>query len=317
MLERWHIGLLVVATLIAVASITSIWEFGIEDRMEPGSFAVDDMESFEEKVEDMIEVTLFSGLALIVPTIMLFRIRSKVLESVERERAANRAKTEFLSIISHELRTPLASVRGSIGVLQGDLLDSPEERKRAFDIAIRNCERLTDLVNDAVDVARIEQHQLKLNVKPLEAASLIASAIDLNLDHARMGGCTLEAAREISPARVLADEARLMQVFTNLISNAVKYGGAGTITLDAKSAGSWVQFTVSDNGPGVSLEDAEKIFQQFGQLDNTDARSQEGVGLGLFISKSIIKAQDGRMGVIPTPGLGATFYFELPTVIQQ
>lgn len=235
-----------------------------------------------------------------------------ILDATEWKEA-EQAKRAFISIVSHELRTPLASIRGSLGLVAGGAVGAlPDKVKRLIDIAANNCERLTRLINDILDIEKIESERMVFDVQPHDLGDLLMQAVEANRGYgvARSIRITADFA---GPAPVHADEDRIAQVMANLISNAIKFSpDGGEITVAMAAANGTVRVSVIDRGPGIPEAFRARIFQRFTQADNSDTRARGGTGLGLAISKAIVERLGGRIGFVTELGVGTTFFFELP-----
>ncbi|MDB4952007.1 MAG: two-component hybrid sensor and regulator [Gemmatimonadetes bacterium] len=231
---------------------------------------------------------------------------------VAERREVERMKDEFVSVVSHELRTPLTSLRGSLGLLAGGRAgEVSTSGQRLLDIAVQNTDRLVRLINDILDLERIRAGRVELEPRPVPAAELVRSAADLMEPMAEKGGVRLEA--DAPPVRVLADADRILQVLTNLISNAVKFSPAGsTVAVSARAEGGRALFEVRDRGRGIPAPMLEAIFERFHQVDSSDARQKGGTGLGLAICRGIVEQHGGRIWAESAPGDGSTFRFTLP-----
>jgi len=231
---------------------------------------------------------------------------------VTERRAAERAKDEFTSMVSHELRTPLTSIRGSLGLLESGLLGPLSEKgQRMVEIAVENTDRLVRLINDILDLERVDSGAIDLNPQPCDAAGLIQQAVQ-GLDQFA-AQAQVEIVTEETTAVVLADSDRVIQTLTNLISNAVKFSSAGsTVRLSCAQRDDEVLFKVSDQGRGIPAEKLELIFERFQQVDASDSREKGGTGLGLAICRMIVERHGGRIWVESSPA-GSVFSFALPT----
>lgn len=236
---------------------------------------------------------------------------------------ANRIKNEFVSVVSHELRTPLTSIRGALGLLAGGVAgELPKSAQQMVDIAHKNSDRLLLLINDILDIEKIESGKMRFEMKPILADDLLRCAVDANLDYARTLGVQLELALDdIYGVFVQGDENRLQQVLSNLLSNACKFTPVGgTVCLKAKiveeNRGQQLQIAVSDEGPGVPAEFVPRLFEKFAQADASSTRKQGGTGLGLAIARAIAEKHGGSIEYVPpTPEVsGACFCFTLPAV---
>jgi PAS domain S-box-containing protein len=224
-----------------------------------------------------------------------------------------RLKNEFVSIVSHELRTPLTSIRGSLGLLDGGVVGQLEPRTSSLvKIALSNTERLIRLVNDILDLDKIETGKLELRSEVLDPVELANEAIAEISAYADESGVTL--VREFEPAcKLSGDRDRLLQVLINLLSNAIKFSKSGdTVRVELEEiAPGAVRFSIVDEGPGIARDQLAKLFRKFSQLDESSTRSAGGSGLGLAISKAIVDAHGGIIGVDSQPGVGSRFHFEI------
>ena len=226
-------------------------------------------------------------------------------------------KREFISIVSHELRTPLTSIRGALGLVIGGVAGRiPGKADELLTIAERNCERLISLVNDILDLEKIELGRLSFNPVNLDLRSAIESVVALSNDYATGFEVSLKTAISLPhELRMRVDESRLAQVLTNLISNAVKFSppqGTVEVAAELNAEAESVRISVRDQGPGIPPEMREYIFEKFRQLDSPNALSKGGSGLGLSIAKAITEAFGGTIGVeCPVEG-GSVFFLNLP-----
>lgn len=226
----------------------------------------------------------------------------------------DRMKSEFVSTVSHELRTPLTSIRGSLGLVAGGVAgELPARAKSLIDIAYNNSERLVRLINDILDVEKIESGKMSFDLKPQPLAPLIEAAIEANHAYGEQFQVRYQLAETVPDAKVLVDADRLTQVMTNLLSNAAKFSPAGeTVSVRiARHCGS-IRVSVSDRGAGIPEEFRDRIFRRFSQADASDSRQKGGTGLGLAISRAIVEKMGGQIGFDSAPGAGTTFRFELP-----
>lgn len=238
-------------------------------------------------------------------------------QDVTERRAIEQMKNEFISIVSHELRTPLTSIRGSLGLLASGLLKKfPDKAEKMLKIAVENTDRLVRLINDILDIERLESGKVTIEQRECELSSLMLGAAETMQAMAQDNGVRLIV--EPFQTTVWADSDRCLQVFTNLLSNAIKFSeNDGEVKLLAElygdDGGHWVKVSVKDSGRGVPPEALEKIFERFGQVDASDSREKGGTGLGLPICKTIVEQHGGKMWVESKSGEGSTFFFTLPT----
>ena len=236
-----------------------------------------------------------------------------VANDLSRQKEVEHLKNEFVSTVSHELRTPLTSVRGSLGLIAGGLAGKmPPQAKTLLDIAQRNTERLILLINDILDIEKIEAGKLRFNLKLLDLNALAADAIQSAEGLAATRSVRLVWRERRPGSRVYADEHRLLQVMANLLSNAIKFSHeGGVIEVDVTLAEERARFTVTDHGTGIPEASQPRIFQKFFQADSTNTREKSGTGLGLSICKALVERMDGAIGFRSQAG-ETVFHFELP-----
>ena len=238
-----------------------------------------------------------------------------LLTDVTELKKIDRMKSEFVSTVSHELRTPLTSIRGSLGLLAGGVAgDIPGEARELVDIAQKNCERLINLINDILDIDKIESGKLDLEFVTADLMSLIDEAVAENTVYAGERQVSLCITGRINAAPVRVDPQRFAQIMANLLSNAAKYSPAqGRVEIAVQRHHDKFRVSVRDYGAGIGPEFKTRMFQRFSQSDSSDTRRVGGTGLGLAISKSIVEQFGGQIGFDSTLGEGSTFYFDLPT----
>ncbi len=224
-----------------------------------------------------------------------------------------RLQSEFISTVSHELRTPLTSIRGSLGLLAGGVLGAlPSAAQEMIGIALNNSDRLVRLINDILDMEKIEAGRMDFNMETLELEDVLVQALEANAAYASAHGVRL-LLETSTPGAVWADADRLAQVLANLLSNAVKFSPeGGVVTVRLRSDGDGLRVEVEDQGPGVPEEFRERLFERFSQADASDTRSKGGTGLGLSISRALVEHMQGQIGYAPAPGGGSIFFFTLP-----
>jgi signal transduction histidine kinase len=232
--------------------------------------------------------------------------------AIERKRS-ERLKDEFVSTVSHELRTPLTSISGSLGLLMGNAAGSlPRPMARLLSIAYTNCQRLVRLVNDILDIEKMEAGRIVFNFSRVEVRRLVVQVIESNRGFADGYGVRirLEATRA---AAVRADPDRLAQVITNLLSNAIKFSPPGNEVVVAIEKGhDNVRLSVRDHGSGIPVDFRPLIFKKFAQADARGARQKGGTGLGLSIVKQIVERLGGEVGFADAAGGGTVFHVQLP-----
>ncbi len=246
-------------------------------------------------------------------TSALTDLNEDLQREVQERRAAERVKDEFISVVSHELRTPLTAIRGSLGLLGADSVSLPEgQRRNLMEMARRNTERLLHLVNDLLDMKRIESGNMELAIQSLSLPALLAEASAVNGPYAQAMGVFIELEREGIPPRVLGDGMRVAQVLANLLSNATKFSRKeGVVKLGATQEGAFVRIWVRNLGEPIPETFRERIFQKFAQAESGSTRDVKGTGLGLAISRALVEAMGGTIG-FDSGGEETTFWFTLP-----
>ncbi|WP_102224497.1 sensor histidine kinase [Acidimangrovimonas sediminis] len=242
-----------------------------------------------------------------------FTQMAELRESKERAEAAFRAKSEFISVVSHELRTPMTSINGALGLVLSERLGAlPEKVSATLNIAQRNGTRLATLINDTLDLQKIESGRLEFSMEKLELGEVLRQGVEMNAPYADKYSVFFELELPDGPVYVRADRARIEQVLANLLSNAAKFSYEGQEVVVRLSAGpTLARVEVIDSGVGIPADMKQAVFEEFRQLDSTDTRRREGTGLGMTISKKIIEAHDGIIDYHANPLRGTTFYFEL------
>ncbi len=237
-----------------------------------------------------------------------------VAADITERREVDRIKNEFISTVSHELRTPLTSIRGALGLLEGGVAGPlPAESREWITMARVNADRLVRLINDILDLEKMEAGRLELRAERVEAGELVRSAIEGMRGMAEEAGVVLRAFSD-GTAYLPGDRDRLLQVLTNLLSNAVKFSPRDAVVevRSERTSDGRRRFSVSDHGPGIPTHKLGNLFAKFRQLDSSDARAKAGTGLGLAISKAIVDQHHGEIGVESQPGRGTVFHFTLP-----
>ena len=243
------------------------------------------------------------------------RFAGSVVDVTERHEV-DRLKREFVSSISHELRTPLTSIRGSLGLLAGGALGplSPDAADIVA-VAERNVVRLIGLINDILDLERLDGGRLEMEFEPSGAAAIVERSLEAVRSFAAQSNVDLTVDPVAASVRVRADADRLVQVLVNLVSNAVKFSPpSGAVTVRVVLAPGMAEFQVEDQGRGVPPALREAIFERYRQVEASDSRRKGGAGLGLAICKAIVEQHGGAIGVRGTEETGSLFWFRIPLV---
>lgn len=241
------------------------------------------------------------------------------VRDISKRKRSEHLKDEFVATVSHELRTPLTSIAGSLGLLVGGAAgELPPSAVRLLRIAYSNSQRLMRLINDILDIEKMESGTIAFDFKSVDLRQLIEQAIEANRGFADGFGVRVRLDPHSDNAIVRADSDRVIQVVTNLLSNAVKFSPAGEeVVVAIKSRGNNVQVSVRDHGQGIPESFKQRIFDKFAQADPPSSRQKAGTGLGLNIAKQIIEHHGGSVAFEPAPGGGTTFYFDLPRMLDR
>ncbi|GAB3546730.1 hypothetical protein GCM10027343_24980 [Noviherbaspirillum agri] len=239
---------------------------------------------------------------------------STFLHDISERKEIERMKNEFVSTVSHELRTPMTSIRASLAMLaDGSAGELPPDTRVLIDIAYGSCERLVRLVNDVLDIEKIESGSMMFDMQPQLLLPIVQQAMDAVDGSAVQHRVVLDLHAEQDRIQVMADQDRMIQVVVNLLSNAIKFSPPdSTVTVRIGSDGERATVSVVDQGPGIPEEFSARIFQKFAQADSTNTRQKGGSGLGLSICKSIVAEHGGTIGFTSEAGKGATFTVTLP-----
>jgi signal transduction histidine kinase len=287
-----------------------------------------DTEAFLEKFVGFLGGFVFLAIGLIkwIPGVQgmsdLVDARTKELQEinevlqleVEERKRAEKIKQEFISTVSHELRTPLTSIKGSLGLMKAGTLDKdPDKLQSMMDIAYDNSERLVLLINDILDIEKLEAGKMAYQLEPIDAVDLVKGAIEANKGFADEHGVVFVWSGTDESIQVKGDKDRLMQVMSNLMSNAAKFSATGDeVELSISREGETVCFAVKDNGPGIPEKYRESLFDKFTQVDSSDTREKGGTGLGLSITDAIVEQHGGTLDFESEVGEGSTFFFTMP-----
>ena len=239
-----------------------------------------------------------------------------ILRDVSERKKIERMKSEFVATVSHELRTPLTSIRGSLGLLaEGQMGELSEKASEMIKIARNNSCRLVRLVNDILDIEKIESGRLEFQLTQVDLSQAVHEAIENHRGLAAEKAVRVEETGELPELYVQADLDRLTQVLVNLLSNAVKFSpDGGVVDVSVVERGDRARVAIRDCGAGIPEEFRSRIFQRFAQADSSDTRKNPGTGLGLSITKAIVERLGGTIGFEDADGGGARFFFELPVL---
>ncbi len=234
-----------------------------------------------------------------------------ILQDLTRLRHLETVRQDFVSNVSHELRTPLVSLKALVDALRGGAMDDPPTVQRFLNGFEVEVDTLTQIVEELLELSRIESGKVPLRLRPVTAAEVVVSPVERLRPQAERAGLTLALEVPSDLAPVQADLERVQQVVTNLVHNAIKFTpSGGQVTVSAVEAEGEAVFSVRDTGVGIPADDLPRIFERFYKADR--ARSGGGTGLGLAISKHIVQGHGGRIWATSIEGRGSTFYFSLP-----
>jgi len=270
-------------------------------RKEAGEFPASDVEMMQ---------TFAAQSVVAIHNAQLF---SEIEEKGKELEIANKHKSEFLANMSHELRTPLNAILGFTELIIDNIYgDVPDKIKEVLERVEKNGRHLLSLINDVLDLSKIEAGRLKLSISDYSMQSVIETAVTSVEALALEKKLELNAIISDDMSKGKGDEQRISQVILNLVGNAIKFTDQGSVTIETMIKNQDFIVTVSDTGLGLSEEDQQKIFEEFRQADGSSTRKKGGTGLGLSISKKIVEMHKGNIGVESTLGEGSTFWFSLP-----
>lgn len=277
---------------------------------------LDTVQKSQEPVSEEVEISGLKPRRLLVraaPLTGQARGAFAVVVDVTEMRRLESMRRDFVANVSHELRTPVTAIRSAAETLQLALEGHDTAAAVRFvEIIDRNAQRLRELVEDVLDLARIEARELRLNPEQLSLGPVFNHILGLFAERAVKKGLTLESALQDELA-AFADGRALEQVLTNLVDNAIKYCPSNSrVALAARQEGRWVRITVTDNGPGIESKHLARLFERFYRVNAGRSRELGGTGLGLAIVKHLVESMGGQVRVESTPGKGTTFSFELP-----
>lgn len=252
--------------------------------------------------------------------IEILREEKKAIEKkLEKLQELGRLKSEFVAVVSHELRTPLAIVREAVSLISDEVVGNVNEgQKKLLNNAVINVGRLQRMIDDLLDVSRIERGAYKLFKTAVDIIDLIKETSQFYLKQAQVKGIELEYLFSEDKIFILIDKEKINQVLTNIINNAIKFTeSGGRITVQAEADDAGIRVEVSDTGIGIAKQDLPKLFNKFVQVSDSENIKVKGLGLGLSIAKEIIERHGGDMGVVSILGVGSKFYFTLPKIPED
>ena len=266
------------------------------------------------------ELEVRENLILEVSTFPIFREKEKlgtsiILHDVSREKLIERMKTEFVSLAAHQLRTPLSAIKWTLRmILDGDLGKITKEQEDFLNKTYQSNERMINLINDLLNVARIEEGRYLFKLVPVQVEELVRSTINIYKDEIKRKKITLDFQKpKIRLPKIQIDEEKIGLAIQNLIENALRYTNpGGRMTISLKGGIKEIELSVKDTGVGIPKEQQERVFSKFFRGANVIRMEAEGSGLGLFITKNIIEAHGGKIWFNSEENKGATFYFILP-----
>jgi len=244
------------------------------------------------------------------------------LSDATKHRELQKMQRDFIAHVTHELRAPLSSIRAALEIIQGEFGANKEgDEARMLTTALKNSDRLADMINGILDFSKIESGQMTVFPKPVEPEKIAAEAVESLQPWAQKKRIDLTLSIPGGLPLVDADSPRTVQVIVNLLSNAIKFtpaGGKITVKLSRRTEGplTFVEYAVSDTGPGIPKAEQERVFEKFAQIASGETHVG-GTGLGLSIAKALVHLQKGRMWIESEPGSGATFLFTLPVFAAQ
>jgi len=266
------------------------------------------------KKYDAPEVVIFS---VSIVSVLIFGIGTLIIKGVEQIVKIDRFRSEFVSIASHQLKAPLSGIRWSIDLLLNDKLGELNEKQKGYlnDIS-ENTTRMIRLVNDLLDVSRIESNHMEMNLTKVSLVEIVEDVVDELNNFAQANNVKITTKIDKDTSNVRTDPRRIKMVIQNLIDNAIKYTrqSKGIVEIGLKNKNGNVCCTVKDNGVGIPKSEQKKVFEKFFRGSGVTERQTIGTGLGLYIAKASIENSNGKIGFISKENKGSTFWFTLPAV---
>jgi signal transduction histidine kinase len=265
---------------------------------------------------DSPEILVISESLVVV---LLLVVGNSIIRTVEEVSKSNKMKSEFVSIASHQLKTPISEMKWQIELLLSKFADGLNEKQKELIGGIAHSgEKMGRLINDLLDVARIDQGQLALTKEEMNFCSMVEDAIDAQRSFAKEMGVDLVFACNLKKLSVIVDKRRITVVLDNLISNAIKYiDGNGKVEVIIEESDGFAQFCIRDNGVGIPVKEQEDICQKFFRSNNSIKNKTDGTGLGLYIAKNIVEQSGGKLWFKSIENVGSEFYFSLPLMVVE
>lgn len=253
------------------------------------------------------------AIIVIIVTVIIFIIAHTVTQGFDKLAQANKMKTEFVSIASHQLRTPLSAMRWTLNLMADKPANPVEQQANYLALIKESNDRMIRLVNDLLDVSRIEMGRIILNPRQVNIYILIQKAIASFTPLAKASNIEIALEAQETLPNANADPEKISLVIQNLLDNAIKYiKGKGEVKISAQAEGKFVKVAVKDSGVGIPQSQQKYIFQKFFRSDNIMKHQTLGTGLGLFIAKAIVEESNGKIWFESKENQGTTFYFTLP-----
>jgi PAS domain S-box-containing protein len=238
-----------------------------------------------------------------------------ILRDITRKKQIDSFKNEFISMMSHEVRTPLTSILSTLKLILDEKAgELPLDASKLVEIAFKSSERLVRLINDILDIEKMVSNKMSFLIESQPLIPIIKQAVDEITPFAKQHQTQLKLGPSEIGINVIADKDKLIEILSNLFSNAVKYSPPGeSISIRVKEQDSFVKIEVMDRGPGIPESYRKIIFEKFSQVDSSDSRKSGGTGLGLYLVKSLVEKMNGKVGFKPRPKKGSIFYIKIPT----
>lgn len=275
----------------------------------------------EDTVSQILSRSLFTMMAVVTVTVLMLLNHFRFVEYAvlfRKLKEVDQLKNDFLSVATHELKAPMSVIKGSLeNVLDGVAGHIDDVAKENLQLAFNETDRLTTLVADLLNVSRIEQGRVSYNKEAVDPSEVIMRIVRQYMPKAREKGLELSYEQSEMDNIITVDRGRFLEIMTNLIDNAIKYSRKGTVTISHKVENDMLKTTVRDTGVGMSAKERENLFQRFYRVRNEQTKDIGGTGLGLWIIKQYIEAQDGHIYVDSLENVGSEFTVEFPLTAQK